>query len=218
MSWNLRNKSYCIENVQYTKEEYEKKLKSFNLSSYESIQSFKKRFEEFAQKEVIHRENFNLKVYNSEGNYLLDVKDCHNCNTISDSENCCDCVRGGWLKSSIDVTGCLYLELSGNCSSCQPSGYALKYSNWSSSRYSEYLDLCLECENCFGCVGLRKKKYCILNKQYTQKEYEILRDRIILDMKKRGEYGKFLPYSMSPGPFNFSNSFLYFPETKKEDI
>ena len=37
-------------------------------------------------------------------------------------------------------------------------------------------------------------------------------------MKKRGEYGKFLPYSMSAGPFNLSTSFLYFPETKKEDI
>ena len=37
-------------------------------------------------------------------------------------------------------------------------------------------------------------------------------------MKKRGEYGKFLPYSMSAGPFNFSTSFLYLPETKKEDI
>jgi hypothetical protein len=37
-------------------------------------------------------------------------------------------------------------------------------------------------------------------------------------MKKRGEYGKFLPYSMSAGSFNLSTSFLYFPETKKEDI
>ena len=37
-------------------------------------------------------------------------------------------------------------------------------------------------------------------------------------MRRRGEYGKFLPYSMSAGPFNFSTSFFYFPETKKEDI
>jgi len=37
-------------------------------------------------------------------------------------------------------------------------------------------------------------------------------------MKKSGEYGQFLPYSMSAGPFNFSTAFLYFPETKKEDI
>jgi hypothetical protein len=218
MCWNLRNKSYCIENVQYSKEEYEKRLKSFNLGSCKSIQVFKKHFEELAQKEVVHRPNFNFRVFSSKGNYLEDCKNCNNCNTISTSEDCFNCIRNQGLKSNIDVNGCQFLELSGNCSSCQPSGYSLKYSSWSSSHYSEYLDFCLECEYCFGCVGLKKKKYCILNKQYTKEEYEKLKNRIIEDMKKRGEYGKFLPYAMSAGPFNFSTSFLYFPETKKEDI
>ena len=218
MCWNLRGKSYCIENIQYIKEEYEQKLKEFNLGSYQSIQNYKKHLEEIAKGEVVHRENFNLKIYNSDGDYLLDCKNCKNCNTMSESEDCYNCIRNGWLKSDIDVCGCMYLELSGNCSSCQPSGYCLKYSSWSSSRYSEYLDLCLECEYCFGCVGLKKKKYCILNKQYDKEEYENLKEKIITDMRKRGEYGKFLPYAMSAGPFNFSNAFLYFPETKKEDI
>ena len=217
MCWNLRNKSYCIENVQYTKEAYEEKLKSFSLDSYKSIESLKKRFQELAAKEAVHRENFNLKAYNSSGNYLVDVKDCQNCNTVNDSEDCANCIRGMKEKSNIDANGCWYTELSGNCAGCV-GGYALRYSAWSSSRYSEYLDLCIECEYCFGCVGLKKKKYCILNKQYSKDEYEKLREKIITDMKKRGEYGKFLPYSMSAGPFNFSTSFLYFPETKKEDI
>ena len=218
MCWNLRNKSYCIENVQYTKEEYNKKLESFNLGSYKSIQDFNKRFEEIAQEEVVHRENFNFKAYNSSGNYLEDCKNCHNCNTISNgSEDSYNCVRGMKHKSDIDADGCWYVELLGNCANCV-NAYALKYSNWSSSRYSEYLDLCIECEYCFGCVGLKKKKYCILNKQYTKDEYESLKEKIISDMKERGEYGKFLPYSMSAGPFNFSTSYLYFPDTKKEDI
>lgn len=218
MSWNLRNKSYCIENIQYTKEQYEKKLKSFNLGLYQSIVSFKKRFEELAKNEAVHRENSNLKTYNSSGNYLLNTKDCYNCNTISDGEDCANCVRGRVLKSCIDVNGAQENELSGNCSCCQGEVYALKYSMWSSSRYSEYIDLCIECEYCFGCVGLKKKKYCILNKQYSKEEYESLKEKIISDMKKNGEYGKFFPYSMSTGPFNFSTSFFYFPETKKEDI
>ncbi|MFA6520226.1 MAG: hypothetical protein WCT44_01310 [Candidatus Paceibacterota bacterium] len=217
MSWNLRNKQYCIENVQYSKEEYEKKLKSFNLGSHKVVLSLKERFEELAKKEVVHRQNFNLKAYNSDGDYLLDVKNCHNCNTINDSEDCYNCMRGLREKSNIDANGCWYSEMLGNCSCCL-YGYAEKYSVWSSSRYSEYVDLCIECENCFGCVGLKKKKYCILNKQYDKEEYEKIKNQIITDMKKRGEYGKFLPYSMSAGPFNFSTSFLYFPETKKEDI
>ncbi len=220
MSWNLRNKSYCIENIQYTKEEYKEKIKSFKLESYKSIQDLKKRFEELAQEKAVHRENFNFKAYNSSGNYLLDVRDCHNCNTISDSEDCYNCVRGGKQKTNIDTDGCFWLELSGNCACCTSveGGYALKYCLWSSSRYSEYLDLCIECEYCFGCVGLKKKKYCILNKQYDKESFDKLMARIINNMKKSGEYGKFLPYSMSVGPFNFSTSFLYFPNTKKEDI
>jgi hypothetical protein len=217
MCWNLRGKSYYIKNIQYTREEYLEKLKSFNLGSYESIQNCKKDFKEITEKEIVHRPNFNLKIYNSDGDYLLDCKNCHNCNTISDSQDCFNCMRGLYNKSNIDSNGCWYMELSGNCAACV-SGYAEKYCVWSSSRYSEYLDLCIECEYCFGCVGLKKKKYCILNKQYTKEKYEELKDQIISDMRKRGEYGKFLPYSMSAGPFNFSTSFTYFLDTKKEDI
>ena len=217
MSWNLRNKSFCIENVQYSKEEYEEKIQSFNLGSYEAVKSLKERFAGLVQREAVHRENFNLKSYNSTGNFLIDDKDCINCNTISDSEECRNCVRGFKLKSAIDMTGCWKSELIGNCCKCE-SSYDIKHSTQSSSRYSEYVDLCIECEYCFGCVGLKKKKYCILNKQFTKKEYESLKGKIISDMKERGEYGKFFPYSMSDGPFNFSSGILYFPETKKEDI
>jgi len=217
MSWNLRNKQYYIENVQYSKEEYEKKLQEFNTGSYASVHSLKQRFDEILRNEVIHRPNFNLKTYDSEGDYLLDDKNCHNCFTISESEDCYNCIRGMKQKSTIDNDDCWDSELMGNCGNCFEA-YALKYCNWSASRYSEYLDLCIECEYCFGCVGLRNKKYCILNRQYSEEEYKKLRDQIIIDMKKKGEYGKFLPYSMATVPFNFSNAFVYFPTTTKENM
>src|SRR3989338_7923745 len=170
MCWNLRNKRFCIENIQYSQKDYEEKLRSFKLGSHMSIQAFKKRFEELTQEETVHRQNFNFKTYNSAGDYLINTKDCHNCNTLSDSEDCYNCVRGLNEKSNIDAVGCWHSELMGNSSSCG-YGYAEKYCVWASSRYSEYLDLCVECEYCFGCVGLKKKKYCILNKQYTKDEY-----------------------------------------------
>lgn len=37
-----------------------------------------------------------------------------------------------------------------------------------------YTDLCFDCINLFGCVGLKRSKYCILNKQYGKEEYETL--------------------------------------------
>ena len=217
MCWNLRGKNHCIENIQYTKEEYNEKIKSFNLGSYQAVKSFKKRFDEILENDAIHKLNFNIKAYNSIGNNLLNVNNCQNCNTISDSEDAVNAVRGMKHSSTLNANGCWYIELSGNCAECLNS-YYLKYSLWSSCRFSEYLDLCIECEYCFGCVGLKKKKYCILNKQYTKEEYEVLKNQIISDMKKSGEYGKFLPYSMGPGPFNFSTSALYFLDTTKEEI
>ena len=36
----------------------------------------------------------------------------------------------------------------------------------------------------FGCVGLRNKEYCILNKQYTKEEYEELVPKIIKQMNE----------------------------------
>jgi hypothetical protein len=39
-------------------------------------------------------------------------------------------------------------------------------------------------ENLFGCVGLKKAKYCILNKQYSKEEYEELVPRIIEQMRQ----------------------------------
>jgi hypothetical protein len=217
MCSNLRGKNYCIENVQYTKEEYNEKIKNFKLDSYKEIESLKKKFDDMLKNEAIHRLNFNLKAYNSTGNNLLNVNNCYDCNTISDTENSVNCIRGTKINNSLNCGGCWYGELNGNSSGCSNS-YSLKYSSWSQSRFSEYLDLCIECENCFGCVGLRKKKYCILNKQYTKEEYEKLKVQIISNMKKDGEYGKFLPYSMSAGPFNFSTSYLYFPNTTKDEI
>lgn len=217
MCWNLRGKSYCIENVQYTKEEYAKKIASYTLTSFASIQELKKKFEDIVRCDAIHRENFNVRAKNSTGEYLTDMNNSYNCFGIQTSEECYNCVRGLNNKTNIDANGSWYSELFGNVSCCV-GGYAFKYCSWSSGRFSEYLDLCNECEYCFGCVGLKKKKYCILNKQYTKESFEELKAVIIGDMKKRGEYGLFFPYSMSPIPYNFSTSTLYFPEKTKGEI
>ena len=47
---------------------------------------------------------------------------------------------------------------------------------------------CQNVANLFGCVGLKNKQYCILNKQYTKEEYETLVVRIIQQMQQTGEW------------------------------
>ena len=46
---------------------------------------------------------------------------------------------------------------------------AMVYQSVSNIEYSIY---CTEAHNLFGCVGVRSKQYCILNKQYTKEEYK----------------------------------------------
>ena len=215
MSWNLRNKRYCIRNVQYTKEEYEKELAKFNFGSYKNIVILKEEFKRILKNEAVHRENFNIKTTNSTGNYMTNCDKCINVFSWENSQNCQNCIRGLNSKDSIDQAFTWNTENSGNNGTVD-GGYQIKHSAHSVGRYSEYIDNCLEVEYCFGCVGLRKKKYCILNKQYTKEEYEKLKAKIVLDMGE--EYGEFFPYSMGICDYNFSASILYFPQTTKEEI
>ncbi len=217
MCWNLRNKQYCIRNKQFSKEEYQNELKKVNLGSYKILENLKNEFENIQKSQAVHRENFNLKTTNSVGNYLTNCDKCINVFTWENSQNCRNSLRGMNTKDCIDQLGCWNNEVSGNNSGVY-GGYEIKYSSWSDARYSEYLDLCVECEYCFGCIGLRKKKYCILNKQYEKDEYEKLREKIITDMKRRDEYGEFLPYSLGPCEYNLSSSVIYFPNATKEEI
>ena len=217
MCWNLRNKKYCIRNQQYTKEDYENELKKIGLDSYRNIVTLKGEFENIPKNEAVHRENFNLRTTNSRGNYLTNCDKCVNVFSWEDSQNCRNSLRGIDTKDCIDQLGTWHDEVSG-ANSCVYGGYQITNSSWSNARYSEYLDICDEVEYCFGCVGLRKKKYCILNKQYGKEEYENLKNKIIADMKAGGEYGKFLPYSMGVCEYNLCNGIIYFPSTTKEEI
>jgi hypothetical protein len=217
MSFNLRNKQYCIRNKQYTKEAYEEEVKKFNLNSHSEISKLKQEFENILKNEAVHRENFNLKTTSSVGNYMTGCDKCVNVFSWEDSQNCRNCMRGLRCKDSIDQAFAWNTELSGD-NGAVDAGYELKHSARSEARYSEYVDLCHEVEYCFGCVGLHNKKYCILNKEYSPEKYEELKSKIIADMKDRGEYGKFLPYSMSLCEYNFSTGIMYFPNITKEEI
>jgi hypothetical protein len=53
----------------------------------------------------------------------------------------------------------------------------------------EYCTRCFDCENCFGCVGLRRKKFCILNKQYFKDEYWKVLDELKCRLLEEGDYG-----------------------------
>ena len=81
-------------------------------------------------------------------------------------------------------------------------------------------------QNCFGCIGFSTghKEYCILNKQYTQEEYEDLLPKITEKMQsdpstssgQGPEWGEFFPVSLSPFAYNETVAHEYMPLTKEE--
>jgi hypothetical protein len=96
-----------------------------------------------------------------------------------------------------------------------------------SSNNCSYSFTCQSSSNLFGCIGLRGKEYCILNKQYSKKEFFELKTRIIEQMNKipyidsKGRiyrYGEFFPSELSPFCYNETIAQEYFPLIKEQAI
>lgn len=201
---NLRQKQYCILNVQYTKEEYEAKKKELRHDSASSLEELKKIFKEFRLSQP-HRANQFVNAENCTGDYIQESRDCFECFHAHLAEEC----RYGehvWRqsKSNMDVvTVGRDAEL---CYECSNTGIGVKNNLfciqcWTSSNLT-YCQDCFSCQNCFGCIGLKQKKYCIFNKQYTKEEYEALVSKIISHMKQNGEWGEFYPVAISMFGYN----------------
>ncbi len=86
--------------------------------------------------------------------------------------------------------------------------------NWLGSSRVYYSMLVSGCKDCFGCMGLKNKQYCILNKQYTKDEYETLVPKIIASMREAGEWGEFFSPSISPFGYNETFADEFFPSTQ----
>lgn len=212
---NGRNMTYCIENVQYTKEEFEKK-KAEIFASHESIEKAKVRYKELRAKATVKYGSI-IKSSNATGDYLFncydgvrlfDARNSKNSSYIADAEDALDCQDCNNLyykpERCYNIMGTLQ---STNCVSCVYPMYCNEV---------QYSDSVYNCVNCFGCVGLNKKNYHILNKEYSKEEYEKLKEEIIAELKKDGAYGEFLPPALSPFGYNETLAKEYFPMNEKE--
>ena len=68
----------------------------------------------------------------------------------------------------------------------------------------------------FGCSGMKKHAYCILNKQYSEEEYEELAERIVAHMRSTGEWGQYFPPSLSPFGYNETVAYESAPLSREE--
>lgn len=207
---NKRNAKYLWFNKQLSKKEWEARRAEVDLGSRKETQKWLAKFNELV-KAAPWPENFNVQSENSTGEYLTKTTNCDHTYfadggakneywttfSIGQAEN--NAYTGTPANSrecywSADVSSCFRCHYSYLLSRCQNVEYSTE---------------CYDCENCFGCVGLRKKQFCILNKQYAESEYWKTLDAIKCAMLERGEYGQFLPAKMSPAWFPESGAFKY---------
>jgi hypothetical protein len=198
---NLRNKSNCFLNEQYTADEYKIKVNEI-IGSFQKTQEFKKAFETFVL-QFPRRANNNLKTFNSTGDYLSECKNVNESYEIFQSEDCKYLFSSKLIKDSMDVIGygtncerlldCVATGFSSNC----VGTYGAE--NSSNLLYGFYVD---NCQDCIGCDALKHGKYAIFNKEYTKEEYERLRGIIIKELTDANLYGLMMPPELAPFAYN----------------
>ena len=208
MCANLRHKKYYFFNQPLTKEEYEAKIAKINLGDRATLVFFLEKFG-ILKSQAIYKENHNDRVINCLGDYIQGAKNCYMCFYSLSSENLAYSMGNFQVKDSYDafggLEGAFIYDSNGGI-----GNYGLKFSfGVKFSRDCEYCGSCANCHNCFGCIGLKNKSFCVLNKQYTEKEYWLKLDQIKTQMLKDGQYGEFFPPELALVPYNISVATSY---------
>ena len=194
---NLRNKKYHIFNEAFEKEEYEKKVRLLLSNMPDAVSQY-----ESFRKTQPHRAVDAVNCEASSGDHLLNCKNCHDVFSHRDSE---DCRYGAFCEGNrfcMDANFSNVGELQFNSTNLVKN-YHVLFANFAwYDKNAIYVTSCFNSSDIFGCVGMKKHSYCILNKQYTKEEYEELVPKIIDHMRKTGEWGNYFPPKFSPFGFN----------------
>jgi len=226
MCVGLRHKRYCFKNRQYSKEEYKKILADYHLDSFSGIERAKKEFEpmlfQYPRKFATFRN-----CVNCTGDSLIYGKNSKNCFNVQRPEDCRWCENSDTPKDSYD------LSVGGELSQCY-EGITPDHSfrslfaifSWKNNNVT-YVDGCHSSHDLFGCCGLKKAEYCILNKQYSKEEYENILPKIVEHMNnapyedQRGsfyKFGEFFPSELSYFNYNESVAQDYYPLAREEAL
>ncbi|KKW34802.1 MAG: hypothetical protein UY82_C0058G0007 [Candidatus Uhrbacteria bacterium GW2011_GWC2_53_7] len=214
---NQRNKTYLWWNEQLSQKEWEKRFAEMNISCRSKLQPHLEQFHNLVG-DAVWPENFNEGVENCTGEYLFDSTNLSHCyyaangsqdqyrTTFSFGESR-DCAYSVVFQFSNNLYSCWLTARSANCKFCiattQCDGL-------------EYSINCYNCTDCFGCIGLQRKKFCIFNVQYGEKDYWKELDEIKCILLDRGEYGIFFPAWMSHAYVPTSGAVFMYLATRED--
>ncbi|MBT3704429.1 hypothetical protein HOG17_01460 [Candidatus Peregrinibacteria bacterium] len=212
---NLSQAKFCIFNEQYSEKDYKEKLEEYKIDSYEGLEKFKKEFAEFVVKQP-KRAYRGVKNEEVIGDHIDNCKDCYycfDCAGLRDCRYCTNVVVGANDCMDVDIWG-ENMNLAYNCE-CVGAGAQELMCNYYAGRNVGnvyYSAFCWDSSfDLFGCVGLRHKNFCILNKKYSEDEYHELLERIVAHMRETGEWGQFMPAETSWFGYNETVAHEFYP-------
>lgn len=215
---NLRNAEYYFENKKYSKQEYEDKIKQYLPLVSSKVKELKVEFQKVIDNSIA-RDITQIKSENCTGDYLkacrrtydsFDATDCQDCRYLNDALEAKDTYDSCFIYYKPEL--CYETMSTLKLYDVQFSVYTYNGSNM------QYCDTVHNSDNNFGCSGMKKQQFCILNKKYSEQEYKKLREKIIEHMKKTGEYGEMFPMSLSPFEYQETVAQEYFPKTEQNKI
>lgn len=212
--YGLRQKQFCIFNEQLGEEDYRKKMQEVNVGSHSAVKWIRNQFDQWALK--FPRKFANIQnSENCAGNNIFNSKEVLGYNVIN-SEYCKFIDRSDGLKYCYDLINTGGPQWCCDCVTPDTS-YMTHFSAWCWDCKNVLLsDNCHSSSDLFGCIGMRRAKYCILNKQYSKEDYEELAGKIVGSLQKTGDWGEHLPITLSPFGYNTTAAHEYYPLEKTE--
>ncbi len=212
----LHKAQHHILNKSYSPQEYQQRKKRLLENYAEERGRYLKELENL-KKAVPYRFAHIINSENCRGDYILNSKNCDYCFDVLESEDCSYVQDGQYVKDCHDCFISFRDQLVYNgLAVCLDAYHCVGGTYCWACTETMYSQHCFASSYLFGCIALNHKKYCILNKEYSKKEYEELLPKLIEHMKKNGEWGEFFSMTMSPFAYNETVAQEYFPLSKTE--
>lgn len=213
---NLRHKQYYWFNEQLSRKEYERRIKEV-LSNRALFEGAHRKFIEFSLSQPVEFAVIRISE-GATGDYIYNCKDARASFDVYNDDNIGSAFRIYDAKDSYRLCYTKDVQLVYEYISGPKFMQTIACMNSANLASSAYCFECYDSDNLLGCVGLRKKKFCILNKEYTEPEYYQLRGKIIEQMRREGGFGEFFPIAQAVHAYNDTIAQEYFPLTKEEAL
>ena len=125
---------------------------------------------------------FNKNTENTEyGNNLIDDKNSYMLFVTSSNEDCYYGFTVGYCKNCVDSLWTVQCQNCYECVRTQNCYECFRCVNAQNCFSSQYLRDCGNVDSSAYCIGLRNKKYCFLNGQYTKEAYKAICAKLATD-------------------------------------